>query len=327
MKKIFKLFLYVIGVLVLALGILLGYLAMNRDKIHDQVLTSMRKKMQAKVEFGKIDFTVFRNFPLVSIELKNVLIADSLYDTYHIPLIKSKSLFLETSFWSLITLNLNVRKIILDDASVQIFKTHNDYSNDYVFKNLSSKKAKPVVENKEKSNAEFNIEKIGLYSVGISIHDSLNKKHFGFRFKEVNCHLSKLVKETNIVLTGDIFMEGLTFKERKGTFIKNQELFLDAHLHIGENQDLVEILPSTLNIGKAHFDLKGHILTSGTGELKLMLHNEAVSLEDTKNILTHKIYQKLAQFSFGGSMITDVTIQTPLKGVDGDPYEIGRAHV
>src|SRR5436190_16303849 len=128
MKKIFKIILYVIGIAVLAFGLLVGYFAMNRDEIHDRILVSMREQLQAKVEFDKLDFSLFRDFPAVSIELKNVLIADSLYATHHVPLIKSKSLFLETSLLNIITLNLSIHKIILQDAALNIFKTCDEYS-------------------------------------------------------------------------------------------------------------------------------------------------------------------------------------------------------
>src|SRR5205085_9248373 len=92
MKKIFKIILYLVVIVVIAFALLIGYLTLNRDKIHDRLITSMRETLQAKVEFEKLDFTILRGFPSVSIELKNVLIADSLYNIYQLPLIKSKSL-------------------------------------------------------------------------------------------------------------------------------------------------------------------------------------------------------------------------------------------
>ena len=82
---------------------------------------------------------------------------------------------------------------------------------------MSKKKEKPPAEKKERSKAEFNIEKVGLYNVGISIKDSVKEKQFGFNFKDVNLKLNKMEKESNVFLTGNIFMDGLTFKQSKGT--------------------------------------------------------------------------------------------------------------
>lgn len=320
MKKSLKIILSFIGTIVIIFSMLMTYFAMNRDKIHDRLLTSMREKLQAKVAFDKLEFSLLRDFPLASIELKNVLIADSLYDLHRVPLIKSKSIFLQTSIWNLVILNLEINKIVIEDAGFTIFKRLDGYSNDYILNNLSNNKKEPTPEKKEKSTAEFDIQKIGLYKVNISINDSLNAKRFAFNFKDVVCKLIKTEEQMDVFVKGDIFMGGLTFKERKGTFIQNQNLFLDAHFKSAGAAGTLEILPSTLNIGTAHFDLKGHIKTAGKGELKLMLHNDAVSLADAKNILTKKIYSKLEQFSFGGAMNTDVSIQTPLKGGGHDPF-------
>lgn len=321
MKKVFKILLIIVSIVILAFAILIGYFMLNRDKIYNSVKTSLQEQTQGIVEYDKAKISLFANFPNFSVELKNVLFADSLYSVHHVPLIKAKSIFLEVNLWKLLSLNVDVTKVKIQEASVRIFKTCDGYSNSYVLNNLFKKKEKPLVEEvKAKSNAEFHIEKVSLDNVLVNISDSIKDKSFGFTFKDVACKLDRTPEEMKVLLDGDIFMEGLTFKRRKGTFLKNQNLYLKVNLRVGDTASLIQILPSVLKIGNAPFALDGHINTKGDGDLKLHLINKALTLAATKNILTNHIYSKLAKYAFLGALEADVIIQTPLKNGPGDPY-------
>lgn len=319
MKRIFKGLIIIAGLIVLAVGVALGYFALNRDKIHDAIKTSIHEKLQAKVEFDKTEFTFFRDFPNITIELKNILIADSLYDLYKKPIISSKGIYLETNLWKLLILKVDVKKVFIDDASINIFTDTNGYSNSYILKNLSKKEHKTDVEERKKSNVDFDLSEVRLNNVAVSIRDEVDTKAFGFKFEKVKLALKRSGDAIDADVDGNIFMEGLTFKQRKGTFLKDQPIYLKTHLKLNNEKVLFDILPSQLEIGKAKFDLSGYIKTGKEGELQLLLHNDAVTLLDCEHILTPRIYSKLKQFGFDGSLAADVSIKAPLKG-GGDPY-------
>jgi uncharacterized protein involved in outer membrane biogenesis len=319
MKKILKIFLILIAVIAIAVAALIGYFNSHRDEIHEKILTSMRDKLHALVEFDKMEFSLFENFPYLAIQLKNVLIADSLYDRYKTPLLSSEMLSLETNFWSLLTLNIDFKIVVIEHASLQMFTCSDGYSNKYILANLSKKDTTAVPEKKSKSKAEFNIEWISLNEVLISIKDSIKSKAFGFNFQSVNCKLNNTGAEMNAYVEGDIFIEGLAFNQLKGTYLNKQPIFLKTHLKINSEAGFIEIMPSTLNVQKAHFDLSGSISTKDKDELKLVLHNDAFVLEDAKNILTKHIYSKIEKYAFLGPMIVDAELRTPLKGSGSDP--------
>ncbi|MEO5571004.1 MAG: AsmA-like C-terminal region-containing protein [Bacteroidia bacterium] len=320
MKKIFKIIIILTAVIVIALIALYSYIRSNRDEIHTKIVTSMRDKLHARVEFDKMDFSFFESFPYLSIELTKVLIADSLFTIYKTPLLSSKKLSLQTNFWSILTLSIDIKKIVIEQSSLQIYTCSNGYSNKYILDNLSKKDSTAITKKKSKSKAEFNIEQIRLTDVMISIKDSIKAKAFGFNFQSVICKLNQTATETNAYVEGTIFIEGLAFNQLKGTYLNRQPIFLKTHLKINSEKGFIEILPSTLNIQKAHFDLSGSISSKDKDELKLVLHNDAFLLIDAKNILTKHIYSKLEKYSFLGPMTVDAVLRTPLKGSGSDPH-------
>ncbi|GEM_PF-2401551 len=126
-KRIIKTFAWILGILVLLLGLSIGFLFWKQDKIKAMVIDSLNENLNGEISVAQAEISL-RKFPLAAIELEQVLAKGSndLNDT----LFQVESLFLEFRLWDVFGDQIPLQALSLENGDLHLIQrgTVNNWS-------------------------------------------------------------------------------------------------------------------------------------------------------------------------------------------------------
>ncbi|PLX14890.1 MAG: hypothetical protein C0597_09435 [Marinilabiliales bacterium] len=124
MKKLFKIFSYLILTIILLIIVLMVIAKLAENKITDIALKKVSESIEAPVSIDDVSFNLLRKFPLATIELNNVLLSDpnlrgdsskiSNLDT----IINIKKIYISVKSKPLLKGNIEIMKVDVDGANI-----------------------------------------------------------------------------------------------------------------------------------------------------------------------------------------------------------------
>ncbi|MBC7391442.1 MAG: hypothetical protein H7329_19745 [Opitutaceae bacterium] len=249
---IFKLFSWIFLFLISLLIISYSVASVYKKDILAYFNTEIDNGIAGSAHLDNISFTIFREFPSVSVTLIGLTIKDSVYNN---EVIKAEKVYLQIHLLKLLKKELDVKSIILQNANFNIFKDSLGYSNLSVFsrKTLKSDTTRSV----KSSLMDFNLKKIIFKKVSLVYLDDKKKKRIQLACNDILISVKKSDKEMTCHINGQIFSEGLLFNNLKGPFLQNKELQLSLNLTYNQADSLLTLLPSTISTQGQLYEVSG----------------------------------------------------------------------
>jgi hypothetical protein len=248
-----------VGLIIILFIVLTVYVNNNKQKVLAMITTELNKNINGTLAIGTINPTLFKGFPGVSVELKDVVLKDNRWAQHHHTLLNAKDLVVSVNASALIKGEVVINKIDINNADIDLFTDSTGYSNTSIFK------AKPQVEKdpKEKqTSSSTQIRGFSLNKVNFLVDDRHAHKLFKFAVSDLKGHLDYPTKAWNADIDLNTMANSFSFNTKKGSFMKNR--LLKGHFDISYNYDsqVINVAPNDLNIGDdtfnvaARFDLK-----------------------------------------------------------------------
>ena len=116
-KRIFKTFAWILGTLLLLLGLFIGFLFWKQDQIKAMVIDSLNENLNGEISVAQASISL-RKFPMAAIELGQVLAKGSndLNDT----LFQVESLFLEFKMWDVFGDQIPLQALSLENGDLHL---------------------------------------------------------------------------------------------------------------------------------------------------------------------------------------------------------------
>lgn len=309
LKKI-MVFIGVIWLIVVLLSIVLTILiSSHKNEITKAILLSVNSQQGGEFKLDDVDFIPFRQFPDLSINLKNISYFEKKSANRKLdeqPIARIYNFYLGFDVIDLLNGKLNIRKLLIDGGELTIV-TYPDSSINLI-------NALGIKENKSKTEEDkrtvINVEQLSINKLHLKFQNFLEDKESTFLIKNLEAGFSYTGQEANLNLITSILIEDIRLN--KNLSLKNKNLNLNIRAHLDSDKKL-EIQESKLEYENSVFKFNGFFNPQNDGELDLKLDGSAAGLELFSQILKQKGKDnfKKGNFYFNGSIRGKTFIQIP----------------
>lgn len=196
------------------------YIQFNKKSLLEKITSQLNDNINGKVSVENLDLALLKGFPGVSVELEQVLLRDSLWETHHHDLLNARHIYISVNVLSLLKKSPVVRNINIADASVYIYVDSSGYSNTSVLERSTG------VKKDERRNPEIN--HLSFSDVNFTFDNRTKKKLFRIAFDDLDAKLSHNNTGWVAKTHEDLVFKDFAFNQEKGSFLKDKRM--RAHL-------------------------------------------------------------------------------------------------
>ena len=314
-KKAFKIigffFLGLIAIVLLsAIGLRL-YFENHKSEIIAKINTQINDNILGEVKIGDIGYKFLVGLPNFTIVLKDVELKDSLVAIHKRPALKAAEIEVRLNVLKLLKKEVDIPKIVIIDAKIDLFKDKNGVSNSTIFK---PKNKEPQTEN----SASISIDEVVLKNVNFISENQQGHKLFHFDIKSLKSKIeySDAGWKTDVRL--NTFAKSLAFNSLKGSFVKNKEIDGDLLVSFSNEQKKISIITKKFEIGGDPFNISAHFNIGKGNSLFDIDIKTKIKWSNAYNLLSNNISSKLNKFDLKVPLQASCFIKGDMS-VKGDP--------
>lgn len=291
LKRASRILAIVIGIFVCAWLIVFGYFKTHKKEILNKTLAAIRKNVSGTVTISDMDLDFPSTFPYISVELKNVLIRDSLYETHHHDLLKAGTVLLQVNPFTALAGNFSISRIVAANGSLYGFENATNYSNLEAFKSPSTTKT-------PKGKKQVNIHAIRLENMRVTLDKRFKRKFYDFNIRKLVCNIRDKGDVVRYRVKTSMNVLTLSFNLQKGSFAKNQPLAADIELTYHKPSRSLAFDDQVLRIGNEPYYFKGKFNFAGDRSFHLEVHASRAQFAKTAALLPHNIQKNIDSIFF-----------------------------
>ena len=321
-KKYAKRFgLFILGLIVLlfiACGGLSIYFNRNKTEIIAKINTKINENINGKFHIGDFHYKFLIGFPNFTLALKDVQLKDNQWATHKHTLLKATEIEARLNVWSLLQNEINIHKILINDADIYVYKAEDGYSNADIFK--PKKKKSP----KSKSDRETTIDQIDLNNVHFILDNRLGHKLFDFDVASLKTKVDYDGDNWQTDVFLDTQIKSLAFNTVHGSFAKEKELKGTFNVAYSAQKERIDVVTRDLKIGTDSFDIIAFFNLAKGNALFGINIGTTILWQNASNVLSANISSKLNRFNLS----KPIDVNCDIKGdfnAEGDPRIVVQA--
>nr|DAH99171.1 MAG TPA: AsmA family protein [Caudoviricetes sp.] len=305
------------GIIALAVLAFIGvtvYVVYNKQKVLNLITTELNKNLNGTLSIGGLDPTFFKGFPGVSVALKNVTLKDKLWASHHHTLLDAKDIYVSVDARALFKGTVNINKIEISNANVDLFTDSTGYSNTAIFKSNHPKNTST----KEKSSSPTLIKRFELSNVNFVVDDRKASKLFHFEVQDIDGKMDYPATGWKSHLQLKTLVKSFSFNTQKGSFLKDKLLNGPFDISYDKKNKLITVAPNQLGIGDDTFTIGGQFnLAKDPVTFTLNIADDHILWKSASNLLAANITKSLRMFDLDAP----IAVTADLKGSfgAGDP--------
>ncbi|SHL45605.1 AsmA family protein [Flavobacterium saccharophilum] len=296
------------------------YFNRNKTEIMAKINTKINDNINGDFHIGDFQYKFLTGLPNFTVALKDVELKDKQWKTHKHTLLKTKEIEVRLNVWSLLQKEINIHKILINDAQIYLYKAENGYSNSDIFK--PKKKKTPETQ----SDSETTIDEIDLNNVHFILDNRIGHKLFDF---DVASLKSKVDYDGDDWKT-DVFLDtqigSLAFNTVHGSFAKQKRLKGTFAVTYSAEREKIDVKTEGLKIGSDSFDIVAFFnLAKGSALFGINI-STTILWQNASNLLSANISSKLNHFN----LKKEIDVNCDIKGdfnAEGDPRIVVQAEV
>ena len=305
-KKIIKIASITLGgflaLILIALVAIQVYVNTHKTTLVKMVNEKLNDAMAGDVTVKDIDVNVWRYFPNVSIRIQNIDIKDSVYKK---SLLKIRYISTKLNAFKLISSEVDIHNLYLEDGVIYLFKDKNGFSNNYIFKKNKTKQpgAHPAI-----------IDEIELKNIQFVTQDEVKNKWFGIKANYLHASFDYNDSVTNIELNENVLVRGLGFNLAKGYFLRNKVIKGDWNISYNSNSKQLSFDDTPVDLGASRFLMKGDFYLADTlnAHFKLIAKTDAINYKEAASLVSPNIQSKINLVSLTRPLALSLTLEGPM---------------
>jgi hypothetical protein len=297
-------------ILISAIGLRI-YFESNKVEIVKKINTQINDNIQGEAKIGDIGYKFLIGFPNFTVVLKEVELKDSLIAIHKRPVLKAGEIEVRLNVLSLLKKEVNIHKIVINDATIDLYKDKNGVSNSNIFK---PKKDKPKTE----STTATSIDEVVLKNVNFISENQQSNKLFSFEIKSLKSKIEYSEQGWKTDVRLKTFAKSLAFNTQKGSFVKEKEIEGKLSVDFSKQKNMISVDTQKLNIGGDNFNIKAHFnLGKGNALFDIDIQT-MIKWSNAYNLLSNNISSKLNKFDLGKQLQASCLIKGDMS-VKGNP--------
>ena len=192
------------------------FFLIKKEQIRQKVSFEVGKALKGEFDVKDVGMNFFNLFPNVALSIKDVELKDSTWSIHHQSLLKAKEIFLKVNPLLLLSGEIRISKLVIEDAVIHLFVDTSGYTNQYLFS--------PEASSSTKDKKGFHLEEIALKNVRIIQSDLVKNKLIDLSFRKLKCEFETngQIVELDVKLDGTI--HSLGFNLAKGSYAKEMPI-------------------------------------------------------------------------------------------------------
>ncbi|QDW19825.1 AsmA-like C-terminal region-containing protein [Flavobacterium sp. KBS0721] len=307
-----------IALLLIACGGLSIYFNQNKTEIIARINTKINENINGKFHIGDFHYKFLTGFPNFTLALKDVELKDNQWATHKHTLLKATEIEARLNVWSLLQNEINIHKILINDADIYVYKAEDGYSNADIFK--PKKKKSP----ENKSDRETTIDQIDLNNVHFILDNRLGHKLFDFDVASLKTKVDFDGDNWQTDVFLDTQIKSLAFNTVHGSFAKEKELKGTFNVAYSAEKERIDVLTRGLKIGTDSFDITAFFNLAKGNALFGINIGTSILWQNASNLLSGNISSKLNRFNLS----QPIEVNCDIKGdfnAEGDPRIVVQA--
>jgi len=279
----------IIGLFLIAWILLAAYVFTHKKEILTAVTSQLNEDLSGKLTINRMEPSLIRGFPGISVALEDVLLRDSLWSIHKHDLLKAKNVYVAINAFSILSGSIKIRDIELKDAEIYLLTDSSGLRNTEIFK-----KKKPS-ENKEGLSEKIN--RVHLKDVKFTIDDQ--QKHKLFKFSiinlkgEIDQEMGGWKGHVKALTQVDFF----AFNIKRGSFLKGKLLDLNFKMTYSDETGQLTIPMQEIRIDKDQLLIGGNLnFSSEKSDYRIEIHAPFILFKDAKSLLSSHIISKLKPY-------------------------------
>ncbi|GAB2702968.1 hypothetical protein GCM10027037_30790 [Mucilaginibacter koreensis] len=328
MPKWLKTILKILGALVaFVLVVLIAislYITTHKKKVLAMVTATLNKNLDGTLTIGSMDPAFFSRFPNISLKLNDVTLKDKQWARHHHTFLTAKVLSVSVNAAALLRGTVQVNKIGIDNAAIDLFTDSTGYSNTSVFKKKANSKKQ---EKKDDSESSTEIKQFDLNQVSFTLDNQQASKLFQFAINSLSGNMDYPDSGWKADFDLDVLAKSMAFNTKKGSFIKDKRLAGPFNVSYDDNKKIITVAPNKLNIGDDPFTIGAQFnLGSPNTDFTINIATEQLLWRHASSLLAANISKKLNQFDLKNPIAVKCLLKGAFSG-GGDPLIFVTCHV
>ncbi|GEP51379.1 hypothetical protein FNO01nite_20510 [Flavobacterium noncentrifugens] len=290
-RKVIRRILQVFGILIVlifaAYAGMAWYINAHKKEMLQSLTTELNKNINGSLTIGDMEPAFLRSLPRLSLNLKNVTIRDSLYEKHKHTFLQAEDFYIAVNALALLHGTIEIKKIDIKNASVDLFTDKNGYSNSNVFKKSGTKK-------NGESGALPELKKFSLDHVDFAIDNQSKKKLFHFNIDDLDGDLDYTPEGFNAKLNLNTLVKSMAFSTDRGSFLKDK--IVEGKFDIVYTKDSIAVLPNQLEIGGEDFVVSAGFQLEKSADFEIHIKNEKILWKNASRLLAPNISSRLDLF-------------------------------
>ncbi len=297
-------------ILVSAVGLRI-YFERNKTEIVAKINTQINENILGEAKIGDIGYKFLIGFPNFTVVLKDVELKDSLFVIHKRTLLKAGDVEVRLNVLSLLKKDVDIHKIVINDATIDLYKDKNGVGNSNIFK---PKKNKP----KKESTTSTSINEVVLKNVNFISENHKGNKLFYFEIKSLKSKIKYSDEGWKTDVRLKTFAKSLAFNTQKGSFVKDKEIDGNLSVDFSKAQNRISVVADKLKIGGDPFNIKAHFNVGKGNSLFDIDIKTKILWRTAYNLLSNNISSKLNKFDLKRPLQASCVIKGDMS-VKGDP--------
>lgn len=232
------------------ISVLVTIVYVKQDAIVRELIEDLNKDFQGAAEIKDSHISLFANFPYISIDLEGFKIYEDKSKKGK-ALVNVKDVYIGFNLWTIITGDMEIKKIKLDGGHIDLVQHTNGEFN--IVKALSPEKE---IESPEEE-FHLDLKRVELHNIDFTKLNESNGLKVEAYIKEAN---SKFKTNGDHVLASlDANFVLNLINNGDTTFFKHKHVDLSTKIDFVKGKDLMTISPTTVHFESSEFNMKGSI--------------------------------------------------------------------
>lgn len=287
------------------------YFENHKADIIAKINTQINENIQGESKIGDVGYKFLIGFPNFTLVLKDVELKDNLVAIHKRPMLKAAEIEVRLNVLQLLKKKVDIPKIVIIDAKIDLFKDKNGVSNSIIFK---PKNKEPQTEN----SGTISINEVVLKNVNFISENQQAHKLFDFdiRSSKSKIEYSDAGWKTDVRLK--TFAKSLVFNSLKGSFVKNKNIDGDLLVSFSNEQKKISVVTENFQIGGDRFNISANFNIGKGNSLFDIDIKTKIKWSNAYNLLSNNISSKLNKFDLKVPLEASCFIKGDMS-VKGDP--------
>lgn len=303
-------------ILVSAIGLRI-YFERNKTEIIAKLNTQINENIQGEAKIGDIGYKFLIGLPYFTLAVHDVELRDNSWQVHKRSFLKADEIEVQLNVLSLLKNEVNIHKIIIHDAKIDMFKDKNGNVNSDIFKPKKKKTAST-------SSTTASIDEVDFHNVIFISENQKGKKLFHFEVESLKCKVDFDSGNWKTDVKLKVLAKSMAFNVERGSFIKDKIVQGKLAVDFSEAQNRITVVTKGFEIGDDDFNITAHFNLGKTSALFDLDIKTKILWKNASNLLADNISSKLNKFDLQIPLEARCTIKGDMNA-QGDPEIIVNA--